>query len=176
MLVSVGSSSTRLQSLSYMPPQPAEAIYYPLMLSPLSRLRIGWDVSMVVFLTYVLVMEPFRLGYYSDGKSPAIAVIDTILDTFFLVDLVMNFRTGFYDDKSELVMEPYTCGANYLKSWFLLDFVSSIPPLLQPTISIVSGGNAPGFADYLQVAKLAKFFKARPPRLDASRAPRTAPP
>ena len=58
----------------------------------------------------------------------------------------------------DLVMEPRACAANYLRTWFTLDFVSSIPPLLS-ALAKLGGGGVPGFADYLQVAKLAKFFK-----------------
>ena len=157
-LLTSTSSSSRLQSLSFLPPEKAPSVEYAYMLSPLSKWRIAWDVCMVFFLGYVLVMEPFRLGYYADGSSPAVRGIDVVLDTFFLVDLVANFRTGFYDADMDLVMEPRACAANYLRTWFTLDFVSSIPPLLS-ALAKLGGGGVPGFADYLQVAKLAKFFK-----------------
>ena len=76
-------------------------------------------------------VDAFRLGYYADGSSPAVRGIDVVLDTFFLVDLVANFRTGFYDADMDLVMEPRACAANYLRTWFTLDFVSSMPPVLE---------------------------------------------
>ena len=157
-LLAATSSATRHQSLSFMPPEKEPEAHYPYMLSPLSRCRIAWDISMVFFLCYVLVMEPFRLGY-DPGGNAAVAGIDAVLDTFFLVDLVMNFRTGFYDRDMELVMDPRRCALNYVTTWFLLDFVSSIPPVLSPVVELVSGRPPPGGTDYLQVAKLAKFFK-----------------
>uniref|UniRef100_U3IZ50 Cyclic nucleotide-binding domain-containing protein n=1 Tax=Anas platyrhynchos platyrhynchos TaxID=8840 RepID=U3IZ50_ANAPP len=49
-------------------------------------------------------------------------------DTFFLADLVLNFRTGIVvEDNTEIILDPHTIKMKYLKSWFLVDFISSIP-------------------------------------------------
>lgn len=49
------------------------------------------------------------------------------IDTFFLVDIFVNFNTAFYEQEYELVTSRKEIALNYLKSWFLLDFVSIIP-------------------------------------------------
>jgi hyperpolarization activated cyclic nucleotide-gated potassium channel 2 len=52
------------------------------------------------------------------------------MDGMFLLDVVLNFRTGFVDDasaKPSIVMSPRFIAARYLKSYFALDLVSSLP-------------------------------------------------
>uniref|UniRef100_A0A672ZRY8 Ion transport domain-containing protein n=1 Tax=Sphaeramia orbicularis TaxID=375764 RepID=A0A672ZRY8_9TELE len=55
-------------------------------------------------------------------------VFNVASDTIFLVDLVMNFRTGIVNEESsEIILDPKVIKMNYLKSWFVVDFLSSIP-------------------------------------------------
>nr|XP_003407953.1 LOW QUALITY PROTEIN: potassium/sodium hyperpolarization-activated cyclic nucleotide-gated channel 1 [Loxodonta africana] len=43
-------------------------------------------------------------------------------------NLIMNFRPGTVnEDSSEIILDPKVIKMNYLKSWFVVDFISSIP-------------------------------------------------
>ncbi|XP_064454926.1 potassium/sodium hyperpolarization-activated cyclic nucleotide-gated channel 1-like isoform X2 [Ornithodoros turicata] len=50
-------------------------------------------------------------------------------DAVFLVDIVFNFRTGVFTDDcyQEVNMDPKFITWHYLKGWFFVDLVSSIP-------------------------------------------------
>uniref|UniRef100_A0A8C3FZE9 Hyperpolarization activated cyclic nucleotide gated potassium and sodium channel 2 n=1 Tax=Chrysemys picta bellii TaxID=8478 RepID=A0A8C3FZE9_CHRPI len=55
-------------------------------------------------------------------------VFNVVSDTFFLMDLVLNFRTGIIiEDNTDIILDPERIKKKYLKTWFVVDFVSSIP-------------------------------------------------
>lgn len=41
-------------------------------------------------------------------------------------DLILSFRTGYFEE-GELEMDPAIIRSNYLRSWFVVDFLSAIP-------------------------------------------------
>lgn len=44
------------------------------------------------------------------------------------MDLVLNFRTGIViEDNTEIILDPEKIKKKYLRTWFVVDFVSSIP-------------------------------------------------
>ncbi|KAG3078200.1 hypothetical protein PI124_g19929 [Phytophthora idaei] len=50
-----------------------------------------------------------------------------IIDGFFLVDILLNFRTAYFDDERKLIYDPCTLFWRYAKGWFLLDLISTVP-------------------------------------------------
>jgi potassium voltage-gated channel Eag-related subfamily H protein 7 len=63
-------------------------------------------------------------------QHPAHLAIDALVDVFFIVDIVLSFRTGFLDEAKTLVMDPHRIRRRYVRSWFALDLVSALPTQL----------------------------------------------
>ena len=80
---------------------------------------------MMFLLIYVAIVAPYRIGFNSDAEGNW-KVWETILDMLFILDLFVNFRTGYYLEDEE-VMDSWRVAKHYLKTWFILDFLSSIP-------------------------------------------------
>ncbi|KAL6469884.1 hypothetical protein MHYP_G00210030 [Metynnis hypsauchen] len=75
-----------------------------------------------------LIIIPVGITFFSEQTSTTWLVFNVASDTIFLVDLVMNFRTGIVNEESsEIILDPKVIKMNYLKSWFVVDFLSSIP-------------------------------------------------
>jgi hypothetical protein len=51
---------------------------------------------------------------------------ETLIDCFFLTDILINFNTGFYK-KGYLVMKRREIISNYFKTWFFMDLLASFP-------------------------------------------------
>jgi ABC-type multidrug transport system fused ATPase/permease subunit len=60
-------------------------------------------------------------------KHVAHVAIDFLVDALFLCDIGVNFRTVYYNSEQELVLEWSKIRSRYLKSWFPLDVVASLP-------------------------------------------------
>ena len=132
------------------------------MLSPHDNLRVSWDTVTAILLVYVAIIEPLRMGFQiSPPAGSFIYAMDLICDGFFVADFFLNFRTGYVrHDTGTLDMNPRRSAMVYLRSWALLDFVSSIPPILE--LLLGTAMNALRSAKILKlgrVAKLGKMFR-----------------
>ncbi|XP_067832114.1 potassium/sodium hyperpolarization-activated cyclic nucleotide-gated channel 4-like [Heptranchias perlo] len=95
---------------------------------PYSDFRFYWDLAMLLLMVGNLIILPVGITFFKDENTPPWIVFNVVSDTFFLMDLVLNFRTGIVvEDNTEIILDPHTIKIKYLKSWFLVDFVSSIP-------------------------------------------------
>ncbi|XP_056875691.1 potassium/sodium hyperpolarization-activated cyclic nucleotide-gated channel 1 [Takifugu flavidus] len=95
---------------------------------PYSDFRFYWDLIMLIMMMGNLIIIPVGITFFSDQNTTTWLVFNVASDTIFLVDLVMNFRTGIVNEESsEIILDPKVIKMNYLKSWFVVDFLSSIP-------------------------------------------------
>ena len=81
------------------------------------------------------IAAPLRIAF-SDDEDLAWTVIDSIVDTVFLVDILLNFFFAYHDDEYNLIddrkvavhlFNVQTISKEYLKSWFFIDLVSILP-------------------------------------------------
>ncbi|KAG5286188.1 hypothetical protein AALO_G00012020 [Alosa alosa] len=95
---------------------------------PYSDFRFYWDFTMLLFMVGNLIIIPVGITFFKDETTTPWIIFNVVSDTFFLMDLVLNFRTGIImEDNSDIILDPKTIKMRYLKTWFIVDFVSSIP-------------------------------------------------
>ena len=65
---------------------------------PDSKFSLKWDYCQVVLLVYVSVLVPLRTCFSisNDDTASLSFWIDVLVDLFFIVDVVLNFRTAFW--------------------------------------------------------------------------------
>jgi hypothetical protein len=66
---------------------------------------------------------PFRVAFIDDDTT-ATSVMDLMFNICFGIDMIINFNTGFYDDKKQLIIAYSLIAKEYLKFWFWIDFIS----------------------------------------------------
>uniref|UniRef100_A0A9J8CQ02 Hyperpolarization activated cyclic nucleotide-gated potassium channel 4 n=1 Tax=Cyprinus carpio carpio TaxID=630221 RepID=A0A9J8CQ02_CYPCA len=95
---------------------------------PYSDFRFYWDLTMLLLMVGNLIIIPVGITFFKDEHTPPWIVFNVVSDTFFLMDLVLNFRTGIVkEDNAEIILDPQQIKIKYLRSWFVVDFISSIP-------------------------------------------------
>ncbi|XP_060895322.1 potassium/sodium hyperpolarization-activated cyclic nucleotide-gated channel 1 [Labrus mixtus] len=95
---------------------------------PYSDFRFYWDLTMLLLMVGNLIIIPVGITFFKDEHTPPWIVFNVVSDTFFLMDLVLNFRTGIVkEDNTEIILDPQQIKVKYLRSWFVVDFISSIP-------------------------------------------------
>ncbi|CAG5132386.1 unnamed protein product, partial [Candidula unifasciata] len=84
---------------------------------------------MLVLLIANLIILPVAISFFNDDLSMHWIVFNCISDTVFFLDIVINFRTGIIlnDFADEIILDPKLIAKQYLKTWFFLDLLSSIP-------------------------------------------------
>eukprot|EP01047_Picozoa_sp_COSAG01_P004318 COSAG01_NODE_142_length_24198_cov_8.924893_7_plen_710_part_00 len=88
-----------------------------------------WDLFQAVVLIVLAIILPLRGGFEQiDTDSPRFwFTFDLILDVYFYFDILLNFRTAFYDRDHVLQSKPTAVAWNYLTGWFTLDILSCAP-------------------------------------------------
>ena len=93
---------------------------------PFSKQKTAWNVLMLVLIIEISITVPYRIPF-EDVTPPSWFYIDVITDFLFMIDLVLNFVTAIENDNGELCTDRKKIVVSYLKTWFLIDFMSSIP-------------------------------------------------
>ncbi|XP_065337304.1 potassium/sodium hyperpolarization-activated cyclic nucleotide-gated channel 3 isoform X5 [Cloeon dipterum] len=96
---------------------------------PCSNFRFYWDLCMLLLLVANLIILPVAISFFNDDLSTRWIAFNCLSDTIFLIDIVVNFRTGIMqqDNAEQVILDPKLIARHYLRTWFFLDLISSIP-------------------------------------------------
>uniref|UniRef100_A0A1B0FLN3 Ion transport N-terminal domain-containing protein n=1 Tax=Glossina morsitans morsitans TaxID=37546 RepID=A0A1B0FLN3_GLOMM len=61
---------------------------------PCSSFRFYWDLCMLLLLVANLIILPVAISFFNDDLSTRWIAFNCLSDTIFLIDIVVNFRTG----------------------------------------------------------------------------------
>jgi hypothetical protein len=120
------------------------------LLSFQSRFRVTWDIFLGFLLLHVAIVVPFELGFLEDSRGSALEILGLVIHILFMVDVVLNFRTTYQDSNAMHVTSGRRIAWQYIRTWFIIDLVSSLP------FEYISRGVLPS----LNMTKLAKSGKA----------------
>ncbi|CAF1094956.1 unnamed protein product [Rotaria magnacalcarata] len=97
---------------------------------PCSNFRFYWDLVMLILLITNVIVLPVAIAFFSEDINSARWIIfNVVSDALFLFDIVVNFRTGVLrnDYIDEIILEPRLIAMHYIKTWFVVDLLSSLP-------------------------------------------------
>jgi len=127
MLNSLFKSSMETGAGKLAAPRPDDLPSDWYMIHPYSAFRQFWDLLQILLLMYAAVLIPFRTGFLLPAMGGWF-VFEGLMDIAFMMDLALNFVTGYEDPMKNLVMHPGMVRDNYLHSrYFWVDLVSCIP-------------------------------------------------
>ena len=95
---------------------------------PTRSIRLVWDVFVVFFILYSLITVPYRFCFEGRNSNQVIplTLLDRIQVIFFLIDILLNFHTAYYED-GVLIFDRSKVTKHYLKGWFIADLLASLP-------------------------------------------------
>lgn len=70
-------------------------------------LRWYWDLLMTLILIAALVAQPLQIAFYStndEGENLGVVIASSIVALIFIIDILINFRTGIDDSHSDVVI------------------------------------------------------------------------
>lgn len=106
-----------------------------------SLFKAVWDWVILVFVIYTTIEIPFDVAFLRPSQTGAstsrfgalmalspIVATNVFADFLFIIDIPINFRSASIKRHSEaIISDPKEIAVLYLKSWFIVDFVSAIP-------------------------------------------------
>jgi CRP-like cAMP-binding protein len=98
---------------------------------PMLPMKMAWDLFVGILILYSVITIPVNLCFVNYSTKPSSGVDEFFtwgIDFVFFVDMLVNFRTAYFDEsKTFLITVPGMIASNYLKTWFLIDFLSTVP-------------------------------------------------
>lgn len=104
-----------------------------------SPFKAVWDWIILLLVIYTAIFTPYVAAFLlreSQNQSQhqrkarfgePMEIVDLIVDIFFIIDIIINFRTTFVNDNDEVVSDPGQIALHYFKGWFLIDAIAAVP-------------------------------------------------
>ena len=97
--------------------------------NPRNKYKVAWDLFLAIIIFYSVLSIPYKIGFgieYEMFFGSVDGGIDLTMDILFLLDIFATFNTGFIFQKI-LVSNRHLIIKRYLKGWFIIDFLSTVP-------------------------------------------------
>ena len=93
----------------------------------LNKRKQLWDLLILVMAIFNSFAVPLEYVVTELESNQDYAMLDLVINIFFLVDIIIGFRTTYFDNFGMEVRDPKQLAMAYLKGMFIIDFLSSIP-------------------------------------------------
>lgn len=129
---------------------------------PDSTFTLVWDLLQIVTLLMVCWYVPLRTGFDIPVETWSYAFWqDLVIDLYFFLDLISQFRTAYYTRQGTLVTDLREIRVHYLQSWFVVDFACVLP--VHYIGYLVTGSNdsgtSPRAVKSLRLLRLGKMLR-----------------
>ena len=136
---------------------------------PNSKFRLTWDFFMAWLLSIMAFYIPFRVSFYweEEVEAKSIFIFESCLDSIFALDIIFNFLTAYTDKATDIMItDPKLIAKRYLKGFFLIDLIATIPfgTILQASPMAIANkmgklGRLPKMIRFAKAARLLKLLR-----------------
>ena len=123
---------------------------------PNNPVKICWDVLVLILLLAVSIIVPMRLAF-AESEPLGWFIFYITSDVIFFIDIILSFFTAVSDEnKIYHVTDKDKIAKEYIKSWFIIDFISILPI---DYIMLSSSNQATILARFARIGKLYKLIR-----------------
>mmetsp|Transcript_17614 Transcript_17614/g.27611 ORF Transcript_17614/g.27611 Transcript_17614/m.27611 type:complete len:612 (-) Transcript_17614:717-2552(-) len=133
------------------------------------KFRLSWDALMAIILSICAFYIPYRVCFFweddDDAEEKSIFIFESTIDLIFLVDIVLNFVTT-YRKQDVLITNPKQIVLHYLRGYFFIDLIATIPfgyILTSSSFSVANKlgklGRLPKLIKFVRAARLLKLLR-----------------
>jgi CRP-like cAMP-binding protein len=129
-----------------------------------------WNITMAFCILFAVVYVPYSLAFgvstnigsiSNGGIEAACELMQLMVDLYFFIDIFVEFRIAMVVN-GELVQRTSTIAVAYLKSWFVLDFLSTFGSLggrmkIFENVSLLSNTRIVKLLRILKLVRMAKL-------------------
>ncbi|DBA03506.1 TPA: hypothetical protein N0F65_011407 [Lagenidium giganteum] len=132
-------------------------------LTPDGNFKRRWDICISALLLYCAMSVPFEISFLGEEifRHPNLLIAEAFVEVAFAIDILINLRTGFYDDSGCLVMDQMRIAEAYMKSWLCIDLLSVFPvsQIISTLVINQSGSRQFILVRVVRLFKLARLLK-----------------
>lgn len=95
---------------------------------PSGSRKLKWDLIVMASAIFNCFSIPFKVAFEPEEMNKQyFAIMNSFIDLVFLIDMFVNFRTTFMDERGEEVADPRRIALNYIQLHFWIDLVATLP-------------------------------------------------
>ena len=128
-------------------------------LNPEGKYKASWDFFIGFWIVYSVLVVPVEIAFNQSAFAASNA-LNLAIDGLFAVDIILSFRTAYHstEDDAMMISLPHIA-SNYLKGWFTIDIISTVPFDEIVAVALGSGGTSLGFTKLVKIIRLLRLFK-----------------
>ena len=92
---------------------------------PDSRFKILWEILILVMTVAVTIVAPLMVVFHLTA-TPFFLAFDIFVTLVFALDIAVQFNTAF-SVRHELITDRKAIAKRYLRGWFVLDLLATLP-------------------------------------------------
>lgn len=113
---------------------------------------------MCLIVIFSCIVVPYRLVTVSGDDDTEWEIINNIVDSFFVMDMILNFNTAYFNEDFVLIDDRKEICKHYIKTWFLLDLLA-IVPLPQPSAVSSSYSRSNDINSVIRLTRLSRLYR-----------------
>eukprot|EP00943_MAST-04B_sp_MAST-4B-sp1_P007846 g7846.t1 len=96
-------------------------------INPKDPRKTYWDLGLGVLIIASVIEVPWRIALEEPANDVGWLIWGYFIDIMFTLDIITNFRTGWINLDGEIVWDVGIIRNKYLKGWFTVDLLSTLP-------------------------------------------------
>ncbi|CAM9237533.1 unnamed protein product, partial [Hapterophycus canaliculatus] len=96
------------------------------MFHPEAPVKVLWDLGLSTIIIWSVLEVTYRLGFNRPAQDGWL-IFSYFVDALFFADMMVSLRTALLNRDGEMVTNQKLVAVAYLKGWFLVDLVSTVP-------------------------------------------------
>ncbi|CAM9898271.1 unnamed protein product [Ectocarpus sp. 8 AP-2014] len=96
------------------------------MFHPEAPIKVSWDLWLSMVIIWSVLEVTYRLGFDRPPEG-GWQVLSYFVDALFFADMLVTLRTALLDRDGEVVANQKQVAVAYLKGWFTVDLISTVP-------------------------------------------------
>ena len=127
-----------------------------------------WEIIIFIITMYFLTVTPITVAF-SDFDNINFSIIEATMEILFIFDIPINFLTAYVNKEELLVRNKNLIAIHYLKKWFTLDVISSIPTTIILDLGPENENQfnlGTAVSNFTKFLKLLKFLKQKKIQLE----------
>jgi len=132
----------------------SESLWKQWLIDPHCPWQKKWDIFVLLLTLYSVITIPYSIGF--NVQSLVLTCLDATVDFFYLLDVVMKFRTLHEYAPDLYFAEPVLIAISYARSWLFVDALSSLPI---DTIFSVATSHKSNKGSFLRLVRIFRFLR-----------------
>lgn len=125
-------------------------------LSPKSLFQSIWNLIIILVLLYSTIILPYQLAF-NEFIGNTWEFLDEITDILYITDIIIHLNTAITLENGKLSYNRKQIFLNYLKSWLIIDVISSFP--LKRLAQLIGQENKNSFNKFFRFLKINRVYR-----------------